>query len=146
MSGQNLHFDECSWSDCHSTLTPALSYCCSLVGYNAVQCGRRLPRFQRNLKIKVKVTLRLAVYRKSSRFGVKPLGTYNRDLFFQMNPCVISPYVTSSLTRRWDSFLRICLAFRQVYISHILKIFPFALRTSPLSVQALLEEPPASTL
>jgi hypothetical protein len=37
----------------------------------------------------------------------------------QLNPCDVSPYVTSSLTRRWDCLLWICLAFRQVYISHI---------------------------
>jgi hypothetical protein len=30
-----------------------------------------------------------------------------------------SPYVTSSLTRRWVCPLSICLAFRQVYISHV---------------------------
>jgi hypothetical protein len=34
----------------------------------------------------------------------------------QLNPCEISPYVTSSL---WICLLWICLAFRQVYISHI---------------------------
>jgi hypothetical protein len=40
-------------------------------------------------------------------------------IFFQLNPCGHSPYVTSSLTRRWFCLLRICLAFRQVYVSHI---------------------------
>jgi hypothetical protein len=36
-----------------------------------------------------------------------------------LNLCGNSPHVTSSLTRRWACFLIICLAFRQVYISHI---------------------------
>jgi hypothetical protein len=30
-----------------------------------------------------------------------------------------SPYATSALTRGWVCLLRICLAFRQVYVSHI---------------------------
>jgi hypothetical protein len=33
-------------------------------------------------KIKVKVTLRLAVYRQSVRLGVKPLETHDQTLFF----------------------------------------------------------------
>jgi hypothetical protein len=76
------------------------------------------------LKIKVKVTLRLAIYRQSDRLG-------------QVNPCGHSPYVTSSLTRSWVCVLRICLAFRQMYVSHILKMLSFALYTSLLSVRAL---------
>jgi hypothetical protein len=47
-----------------------------------------------------------------------PLRPTTRD-FFQLNPCNNSPYVTSSLMRRWICLLWICLAFRQVYISHI---------------------------
>jgi hypothetical protein len=41
------------------------------------------------------------------------------QIFFQLNSCGNSPYVTSSLTRRWLHLLWIRLAFRQVYISHI---------------------------
>jgi hypothetical protein len=37
----------------------------------------------------------------------------------QLNPWGNSPHVTSSLTRRWVCLLWTCLAFRQVYISHI---------------------------
>jgi hypothetical protein len=36
-----------------------------------------------------------------------------------MNPCGNSPYVTSSLTRRWGCLLWRCLAFRQLYVWHI---------------------------
>jgi hypothetical protein len=70
-------------------------------------------------KVKVRVTLRLAVYRKSVCLGVKPHETHDQRYFPELNPCAISPYVTSSLTRRWVCLLWICLAFRQVYISHI---------------------------
>jgi hypothetical protein len=93
------------------------------------------------LLFKVKVTLRLAVYHQSLCLGVKPLRLTTR-VFSQLNPCDISPYVTSSLTRRWVCLLWICLAFRQVYISHThtacyWKILAFALRTSLMSVQTL---------
>jgi hypothetical protein len=64
------------------------------------------------------VTLRLAVYRQSVRLGVRPFESHDQRFFFQLNPCGNSAYVTS-LTRRWIYLLWICLAFRQVYISHI---------------------------
>jgi hypothetical protein len=68
---------------------------------------------------KVKVTLRLAVYRQSVRLGTRPLETHDQRLFSQLNSCGNSACVTSSLTRRWVCLLWICLAFRQLYISHI---------------------------
>jgi hypothetical protein len=74
---------------------------------------------QPQLKVKVRVTLQLEVYHQSVCLVVKPLETHDQRLFFQLNPCGHSPYVTSSLTRRWVCLLLICLAFRQVYISHI---------------------------
>jgi hypothetical protein len=46
-----------------------------------------------------------------------PLETHDQRFFPQLNPCGISPYVTSSLTRRWVCLLWICLAFRQMYLS-----------------------------
>jgi hypothetical protein len=39
--------------------------------------------------------------------------------FWQLIPCGHSPYVPSSLRRGWVCLLWICLAFRQVYASHI---------------------------
>jgi hypothetical protein len=69
--------------------------------------------------VKVKVTLRLAVYRQTISPGVKLLETHDQRLFFQLNSCGNSPYVTSSLMRWRVCLLWICLAFRQVYISHI---------------------------
>jgi hypothetical protein len=62
------------------------------------------------------VTLLLAVYRQSVCLGVKHLQTHDQRFFPQLNPCDISPYVTSSLTRRWVCLLCKCLAFRQVLL------------------------------
>jgi hypothetical protein len=59
-------------------------------------------QFKVKVKVKVKVTFRLAVYRQSVCLGVKPLETHDQNFSFspQRNPFDISPYVTSSLTRR----------------------------------------------
>jgi hypothetical protein len=51
--------------------------------------------------VRVTVTLRPAVYRQSVRLGVKSLKTHDQRSFFQLSPRCNSPYVTSSLTRRW---------------------------------------------
>jgi hypothetical protein len=61
-------------------------------------------------KVKVKVTLRLAVYRQSVRLGVKPRETHDQR-FFQLIPCSNSRYVTSSLTRRWVCLLWLAWPF-----------------------------------
>jgi hypothetical protein len=97
-----------------------------------------LPQFW---STRVRVTLRLAVYRQSFRLGVKPLETRDPrpEIFFNWI-LAVSPYVTSSLKRRWVCLLWICLAFHQVYkcaYTMLFKILPFALQISPLSVQAL---------
>jgi hypothetical protein len=76
---------------------------------------------------KVIVTIQLAVYRQSVGLGIMPLETHNPRFLFQLYSCGSNPYVTSSLTR-WVCLLWICL---------LLKSLPFALHTSPLSVQAL---------
>jgi hypothetical protein len=71
---------------------------------------------------KVKVILRLAVYRQSVRLRFKPLETHDQR-YFQLNPCGHSNYVTSFLMRRWVCLLWICLAFCPVYVSHMLLKF-----------------------
>jgi hypothetical protein len=76
-------------------------------------------RLDCRFKIKVKFILRLAVYRQSLRLGVRPLEAHDQRFFPTELFCGNSPYVTSSLTRRWGCLLWIRLAFRQVYISHI---------------------------
>jgi hypothetical protein len=70
-----------------------------------------------NVKVKVRVTLWLVVYRQSVPLGIKPLETQDQRFFFQLSPCSNSPYVLSD--EKMVCFLWICLAFRQVYISHI---------------------------
>jgi hypothetical protein len=60
----------------------------------------------------------VTVYRQSVRLGDKLLETHDQRSFL-LNSCGNSPYVTSSLTRRWGCVLWICMAFRQVYISRI---------------------------
>jgi hypothetical protein len=44
------------------------------------------------------------------------------EIFFQLNLCGNSRYVTSSLTRRWVCLSLIPLAFRRVYVSHLLHV------------------------
>jgi hypothetical protein len=57
--------------------------------------------------VRVRVTLRLAVYRQSVRLGARPLETHDQRFPPppQLNSCGNSPYVTSSLTRRWVCLL-----------------------------------------
>jgi hypothetical protein len=52
------------------------------------------------ITVKIRVYLRLEVYRQSIRLVDKPLETHDQRLFFKLNPCAHSPYVTSSLMRR----------------------------------------------
>jgi hypothetical protein len=52
-----------------------------------------------HLTVRVRITLRLAVYRQSIHLGYKPLETHDQQLSFRLNTCFRSPYVTSSLTR-----------------------------------------------
>jgi hypothetical protein len=73
-------------------------------------------------EVRVRITLRLAVYRQSVRLGAKPLEVYDQRFFLQLNPNGHSPYATSSLTTGWVCLLWICLAFRQVYVSHLQRV------------------------
>jgi hypothetical protein len=67
------------------------------------------------IRIKVRVTLRLAVYRQSVRLGDKPLEAHDQH-FFQLNTCCHIPYVTSSLTRGWVCRLQLLLALASAVI------------------------------
>jgi hypothetical protein len=64
-------------------------------------------------KNRVRVTLLLEVCRQSVRISVKPLETHDQRVF-KLHPWDHSPYVTSSMTRRWVCLLWICLAFRHL--------------------------------
>jgi hypothetical protein len=61
-----------------------------------------------NCLSQIKVTLRQAVYQ--APWDSQP------EISFQVNTC---GNVTCSLARRWVFLLRICLVFRQMYVSHI---------------------------
>jgi hypothetical protein len=63
------------------------------------------PQYIELVKVKVKFTLRLAVYRQSVRLSIKPLETHDKRFLFQLNSCDNSPYVTSLLRRRWVCLL-----------------------------------------
>jgi hypothetical protein len=70
----------------------------------------------------------------------KPLEVHDQIFFLQLNPCGHSPYVISSMARGWVCLLWIGFAFVKCTYrtySMLSKIFPFALYTNSLSVQAL---------
>jgi hypothetical protein len=81
------------------------------------------------LVTRVRVTLRLAVYRQSVHLGVKHLEAHNLSFFvwfcfLQLNPYDHSPCVTSSLTRKWvmtrissDNYIRIHSALYRKHIT-----------------------------
>jgi hypothetical protein len=49
------------------------------------------------VRVRVRIPLRLASYRQSVRLGARPLETHDQ-IFFQLNSCGNSPYVTYTLT------------------------------------------------
>jgi hypothetical protein len=64
---------------------------------------------------RVRVTLRLVVYRQSVHLDVNPLETHDQ-YFFQLNTCHYNPYVTSSLTRGWVCRLQLLLVLASAVI------------------------------
>jgi hypothetical protein len=70
------------------------------------------------LRVRVRVTLRLGVYRQPVRLDIKSLET-REQRFFQLKPCGHSPYVTSSLTRRWASLMNMLGLSSSVHFAHI---------------------------
>jgi hypothetical protein len=81
-------------------------------------------------KVKVTVILRLTVYRQSVSLGVKLLETHDQG-FFYLNFCGNRDRFVS-----YDSAWPFVKCTYRTY-SMLLKILPFALYISPLSVQAL---------
>jgi hypothetical protein len=65
--------------------------------------------------VRIKVTLRFAVYRQSVRLGAEPLETHGQN-FFQFNTCGHNPYITSSLKRGWVCHLQLLLALASAFI------------------------------
>jgi hypothetical protein len=96
--------------------------CCSLAGY---------------------VALHLTCCHSSFFYGVGLTSWESGpETFFSTDPCGHSPYVTSSLTRRWGCLLWMCLALRKACFrtcNMLLKILPSALYTSPVSTDIAIE-------
>jgi hypothetical protein len=67
-------------------------------------------------RIRVRVTLRLAVYGQSVRLGDNPLRLTTSNFIFQLNTCGHSPYVTSSLTRGRVCHLQLLLVLASAVI------------------------------
>jgi hypothetical protein len=65
--------------------------------------------------MRVRVTLRLAVYRQSIHFGADPFETHGQ-IFFQLNTCGHSPYITYSLPRGWVCRLQLLLVLASAII------------------------------
>jgi hypothetical protein len=76
-------------------------------------CNNMVPKG--NERVRVRVTLQLAVYRQSVRLGDKPLKTHDQHFFFQLNTCGYSPYLTSSL-RGWVCCLQLLLVLASTVI------------------------------
>jgi hypothetical protein len=65
--------------------------------------------------VRVRVTLRLAIYRQLVRLCVKPFETHGQN-FFQLNTRCHSPYVTPSLTREWGCRLQLLLVLTRAFV------------------------------
>jgi hypothetical protein len=94
------------------------------------------------LRVRVRLTLRLAVYRQSVRLGTKPLEDHEKKFYFQPNPCGHSPNVRSCLTRGWVRRLQLLMLLASVIIlgsesrgthDHILML---TIRTPPLQLSS----------
>jgi hypothetical protein len=69
-----------------------------------------------NESFRVRVTLRLAVYRQSVFLGDNPLRLTIINFVFQLNTFGYSPYVTSSLTRGWVCRVQLLLVLASAVI------------------------------
>jgi hypothetical protein len=68
------------------------------------------------IRVRVRVTLQLAVYRQSVHLGAETLEAHDQIFFPQMNTCGHSPYITSSLTRGWVCHLQLLLDLVSAFI------------------------------
>jgi hypothetical protein len=68
------------------------------------------------LRVKVRVTLRRAVYRQSFRLGAEPLKTHCQYFLSTEHLSCYSPYISSSLTRRWVCRIQLLLVIASTVI------------------------------
>jgi hypothetical protein len=83
---------------------------------SAIFWRTELLRVRVRVRVRIRVTSRLAVYCQSVRLSDEPLETHDQHLFFQLNICGDSPYLTSSLTRRWACRLLLLLELASTVI------------------------------
>jgi hypothetical protein len=100
----------------------------SLLGHECLlfQCDERrtkkpcspieLPYGTEWVRVRVRVSLRMVVYRQSVPLGAEPLYTHGQNYFSQLNSCCHNPYLTSSLTRGWVCHLQFLLALASAFI------------------------------
>jgi hypothetical protein len=69
-------------------------------------------------RVRVRVTLRLAVYRHSVRPGTKPLETHDQVFFFRLNTCSYSAYVISSHMKGWVCHLQLLLVLASAVMTY----------------------------
>jgi hypothetical protein len=67
-------------------------------------------------RFRVRVTLRVAVYRQSVHLGAEPLETHGQNVFPQLKSCSHSPYITTFLTRGWVCYLQLLLVLASAFI------------------------------
>jgi hypothetical protein len=68
------------------------------------------------VRVRVRMTLRLAVYHQSVRLGTEPHETHGQKYFPQVNTCGHSPYITSSLTRRLVCHLQLLMTLASAFV------------------------------
>jgi hypothetical protein len=78
-----------------------------------------LLRINQPFQVKVKVTLRLAVYRQSVHLGLKPFEPHDQRFFFQLNPCGKSLCNILSNKKMGLSFMNMLGLSSNVHFAHI---------------------------
>jgi hypothetical protein len=69
-----------------------------------------------SVRVRIRITLRLAIYRQSVHLDTKPLQTHGQIFFFRLNTCGRSHCVTSSLTRGWAYRIQLLLVLASAFV------------------------------
>jgi hypothetical protein len=104
-------YSDSTWSVCRSVKLLQAFGSTTISGFSLLEIDRKS-------KSKSELLYDWQFTAKQFVLAPSPLRLMIRD-FFQLNTCCHSPYVTSSLTRRWICLVWICLAFCEVYISRV---------------------------
>jgi hypothetical protein len=77
---------------------------------------RQVSTWKVSISVRVRVTLRLTVYRNKFNLATSPFRLTTSNFIFQLNICCYSPYVKSSLTKGWVCRLQLLLALASTVI------------------------------